>query len=220
MTDVYIDDKYVGKVDDAFSFLEKVKQERRSKNIPSEMNLFFDDRFNEIYIDLTRGRNQRPLIVVSNGKSPFTPELLAQLENDEISWTSLVDCGVLEYLDAAEEENALVALHEDALTKEHTHLELDPLAMFGLITSLVPYSNYGQSSRLNIGSKAQKQGLGIYLVNYLMRIDTDVSILQHPQQPLVGTYIYRMAGLSTHPSGQNVVIALMSYEGYNMQDAI
>ena len=128
--------------------------------------------------------------------------------------------GVIEYLDAAEEENAYVALNETELTKEHTHVEISPSIIMGLTTSLVPYANFGQSSRLNRGSKSQKQALGLYSTNYLIRMDTDVNILHYPQNPLVKSFMHDVSKQNIHPAGQNIVIAFMSYEGYNMQDAL
>jgi DNA-directed RNA polymerase beta subunit len=126
--------------------------------------------------------------------------------------------GIIEYLDASEEENSLVALYKEEITPEHTHLEIDAIDLFGVVTSLVPYGNHDQSSRLNRGSKTQKQALGLYAANYLCRLDTDVSILQYPQKPIVRSFIYDT--LNTYPAGQNLVVAIMTYEGYNMEDAL
>ena len=109
-------------------------------------------------------------------------------------------------------------LYEEDLTSEHTHVEIDTIALFGVVTSLVPYGNHDQSSRLNRGSKTQKQALGLYAANYLCRTDTDVSILQYPQKPIVRSFIYDT--LNTYPAGQNLLVAIMTYEGYNMEDAL
>ncbi len=220
MTDVFLDSKYIGKVDQKEEFLTQLKAERRAGRIPHEINFFFDRRFNEINIESSTGRTQRPVIVVENGKSKLTDDVLERIKKKEMRWNDLINNGVIEYLDAAEEENAYLAINESTITNEHTHVEISPLVMLGLITSLVPYANFGQSSRLNRGSKTQKQSLGLYSANYLVRMDTDVSILHYPQRPIVGTVMHDISNYSTHPSGQNVVIALMSYQGYNMQDAI
>jgi DNA-directed RNA polymerase beta subunit len=90
--------------------------------------------------------------------------------------------------------------------------------LLGVVTSLVPYGNHDQSSRLNRGSKTQKQALGLYAANYLCRLDTDVSILQYPQKPIVRSFVYDT--LNTYPAGQNLVVAVMTHEGYNMEDAL
>ena len=140
------------------------------------------------------------------------------LEQDKMNWVDLVKEGVIEYMDAAEEEDALVAFTPNDISDKHTHLEIDSIDLFGLITSIVPFANHDQSSRLNRGSKTLKQSLGIYAANYLARIDTDVSILHYPQHPLVKSFMYDT--LEVYPSGQNLTVAIMPFEGYNVEDAV
>jgi len=53
----------------------------------------------------------------------------------------------------------------------------------------------------------------------LLRMDTDASILHYPQVPITKTFMHDVSGFDKHPSGQNIVIAVMSYEGYNIADA-
>jgi DNA-directed RNA polymerase subunit B len=220
MTDVYLDEKYVGSVDDPKAFIKSVKEERRKQKIPGSVNVNYDSEFNELSIHTSTGRVRRPLVVAENGKSLLTEELIEKLNENEITWKDLVDQGIIEYLDANEEENAFVALADKYVTKDHTHIEISPISILGLTTSLVPYSNFGQSSRLNRGSKTQKQALGLYAANYLLRLDTDINILQYPQRPIVKSFMHDIMKYDKHPSGQNVTIALMSYDGYNMQDAL
>ncbi|GAH40246.1 unnamed protein product, partial [marine sediment metagenome] len=80
------------------------------------------------------------------------------------------------------------------------------------------YINHNSTSKLIKGTKSYKQALGLYSANYLIRLDTDVSILQYPQKPIVRSFIYDT--LNIYPAGQNLVVAIMTYEGYNMQDAL
>lgn len=220
MVDVYLDEKYIGEADNAKDFVNNIKEERRKGRIPSSLNVSYNKSLKEIYLEISRGRAVRPLIVVENGKSKLTKEIIKEVEENKFTWKDLINKGILEYLDAREEESAFVALQEENITNEHTHLEINPSMILGLTTSLVPFSNYGQSSRLNRGSKTQKQALGLYIANYILRMDTDVSVLQYPQRPIVQTVMHDISGYDNHPSGQNVVIAVMSYEGYNMQDSI
>ncbi len=220
MTDVFLNEKFIGTIESPKEFIKKLKQDRRCGKIASNLNMSYNEEADEVLLESTRGRARRPLIIVEDGVSKLTPEHIKKLERKEIGWKDLINEGVIEYLDASEEENALVALTEDDITPEHTHLEIDSNIILGITTSLVPFSNFGQSSRLNRGSKGQKQALGLYTANFLTRMDTDVSVLNHPQRPLVKTFTYDKLDLEKHPSGQNMVIALMSYTGQNMQDAI
>ncbi len=219
-TDVYMRDVFIGQVDDANAFVTTFKEERRKGTLPDTVNVGFNKDLNEVVVEISKGRARRPLFIVDKGKSLFTEEYKKKLLSSEIKWEDLVKEGIVEYLDAAEEENAFVAINEKVITPENTHVEVSPILIMGLTTSLVPFSNFGQSARLNRGSKAQKQSLGMYAANYLIRIDTDSNILHYPSNPIVRTCNAQLAGQENHPAGQNVVIALMSYEGYNMQDAL
>jgi len=220
MSDVYLDEKYIGTVDSPRDFAKSFIEERRKQKLSTAINVSYDSEFDEISIHTATGRVRRPLIIVENGKPLLTEEHLKKLESGDMRWQDLIEQGIIEYLDANEEENTLVALTDKDLTKEHTHLELDPITILGLITSLVPYANFGQSSRLNRGSKTQKQALGLYASNYLLRMDTDISILQYPQRPIVKSFMHDISKYERHPCGQNITIALLSYDGYNMQDAL
>ena len=216
--DVFFNGRFIGLAKEAESFVKKVREKRRAGEFPIEMSIRNDTRFKIISISTEPGRVLRPLIVVDNGTPRLKNEHKVQIEQGEWEWKDLLKEGIIEYLDAAEEENALVSLYEEELTPQNTHLEIDSIDLLGVITSLVPYGNHDQSSRLNRGSKTQKQALGIYAANYLCRLDTDVSILQYPQRPLVRSFVYDT--LNTYPAGQNLVVAVMTYEGYNMEDAL
>lgn len=217
-TDVFLNGKFIGSVNSSEEFVVKIREKRREGELPSELNIKNDSNYESIIISTEPGRALRPLIIVDNGVSRLTTEHLIKLEQNEMTWVDLIKEKIIEYLDTSEEENALVALYKEEITSEHTHLEIDTMDLFGVITSLVPYGNHDQSSRLNRGSKTQKQALGLYAANYLCRLDTDVSILTYPQKPVVRSFVYDT--LNTYPAGQNMVVAVMTHEGYNMKDAL
>ncbi|HTY43703.1 MAG TPA: DNA-directed RNA polymerase subunit B'', partial [Patescibacteria group bacterium] len=217
-TDVFFNGMFIGSTADAEKFVEKIKEKRREGVFPVQMNVRNYKDFGTILISTESGRVLRPLIIVDKGTPRLKAEHLVQLEQGEISWSDLIKKGIIEYLDAAEEEDSLVALYEEEVTPEHSHLEVDVISLLGAVTSLVPYGNHDQSSRLNRGSKTQKQALGLYAANYLCRLDTDVSVLQYPQKPIVRSFVYDT--LNIYPAGQNLTVAIMTYEGYNMEDAL
>ena len=217
-TGIFFNGVFIGTVKFPEEFVKKIREKRRNAELPIQMNIKYDPHFKHISISTEPGRVLRPLIIVEHGIPRLKDEHLLKIEQGEIKWEDLVKEGIIEYLDASEEESALVAPYEDELTSEHTHLEIDSIDLFGVVTSLVPYGNHDQSSRLNRGSKTQKQALGLYSANYLIRLDTDVSILEYPQKPIVRSFIYDT--LNIYPAGQNLVVAIMTYDGYNMQDAL
>ncbi len=220
VTDVFIDGKFKGTVKNPDEFTQNIIAERRMGKIPLSVNVFKDDVRGTINIETAKGRAVRPLVIVKEGKPLLTDKHIEQLRNNEITWSDLIKQGVIEYLDAAEEENAFVAIERENLTPEHTHLEISSLDLVGLCTSLVPFGNYNHGVRMNQGSKNQKQAIGLYIANFPLRMDTDVSVMHYPQYPIVGSIMHKLSDYDKHPSGMNVIVAVMSYEGYNMEDAI
>ncbi|MCX6707481.1 MAG: DNA-directed RNA polymerase subunit B, partial [Candidatus Woesearchaeota archaeon] len=184
------------------------------------LNINHDPMKDEIMIENAKGRIRRPLIVVKEGRPILTEKHVQQLEKGEISFKDLLAQGVIEYLDASEEENAYVAFFEEDLTKDHTHLEIAPIAALGLCASLVPFANHSPGARISMGSKNQKQALGLYTSNFLVRMDMDVNVMLSPQIPVVKTVINDVFKYEKHPAGQNIVVAIMSFRGYNMEDSI
>ncbi len=216
--DVFFNGRFIGVVKNPDEFVNHIREKRRSNQLPIQLNIREDKDLQNISISTEPGRALRPAIVVEQGVSKLKNEHLIQIEQGQLNWDKLIEQGIIEYLDAAEEEDALVALYEEELTPQHTHLEIDSMDLFGVVTSLVPYGNHDQSSRLNRGSKTQKQALGLYAANYLCRLDTDVSVLEYPQKPIVRSFVYDT--LNTYPAGQNLIVAIMTHEGYNMEDAL
>ncbi|MGV8086468.1 MAG: DNA-directed RNA polymerase subunit B, partial [Candidatus Woesearchaeota archaeon] len=220
MVEVFIDNKYIGVVKDGKKFVDDIISNRRTGKLPMEINVRFDTAMDQILVETSRGRVIRPLIVVKDGKSSLTEKNVEQLKNNQLSWDDLIKQGIVEYLDSTEEEDAYVAFYESELTSEHTHLEISPIDILGLCTSLIPFGQFNQGVRLSQGSKNQKQAVGYYATNFFCRIDMDVNVLQYPQVPVVKTIMNDVSQYEKHPSGQNIVIAVMPYDGYNMEDAI
>ena len=74
------------------------------------MNITYYPETDEIYIFTDPGRTRRPLIVVEGGESKLKQEHIQKLEDGELDWNDLIDNGIIEYIDAEEEENAYIAM--------------------------------------------------------------------------------------------------------------
>jgi DNA-directed RNA polymerase subunit B' len=220
VSEIFVNGKFAGDIDNGKEFVSQIRSARRAGTLSSNMNVMLEEHLNQVFIETNRGRTRRPLIVVKDGIPLLTEKHIKQLQKNEISWNDLVQQGVIEYLDAGEEENALLAFDEKELTPEHTHLEITPLAMMGIVTTLVPFGDHNPSARLAIGSKNQKHAIGFYAANFPARMDMDVNLLHTPQVPIVQSIMHELSGYETHPCGQNIVVAVMSYKGYNMEDAV
>ena len=219
MTDVYVDGILVGKVKDVNSYINKVKKERRLNKLSKNLNLLYNENEDILVIQLDKNRLRRPLIVLEDGKSLFTEDHVKQLNEGKIQYSDLIKDGVIEELDPLEEESTLVALSEKDITKKHTHMEIDPLNIFGMNTSMVPFANHDPAGRLLRGQKNQMQGTSLYSTNYINRLDTNVNVLHYTQKPIVKSYTQDIFG-DHITGGQNLVVAIVNYDGYNMHDGV
>ncbi len=220
MSAIFLNGKYLGTHEKPKEFVKSFKELRRKGKVDTEVSIAYYEELDEVQMNSDTGRVRRPLIVAEGGKSRLTKEIVKKIEKQELSWDDLFKSGILESLDAEEEENAFIALNEEELTKEHTHVEIDPVLIFGVGTGVIPYLEHNQASRNNLGANMCKQAIGMYASNYRVRPDTQKHLLHYPQTPLVTTKTSDLIKFNERPSGQNLVVAIMSYEGYNMQDAI
>ncbi|VVC00693.1 DNA-directed RNA polymerase subunit B' [uncultured archaeon] len=219
-TSVYLNGRLVGLHPKGSELLSELKNRRRSGSLSSQVNFHYNRKTDDLYINTDSGRGRHPYIVVDNGQSRLTPALIEQLKRNEISWSGLVKLGVIEFLDAEEEESAYVALKAADLTPDHTHLEIDAVSIFGVTVSVLPFPEYNSSPRITMACAMAKQSLGTYTVNFNMRTDSRAHVMYYPQQPLAQTKPYKLLGFAERAAGQNFVVAITSSYGYNIGDAV
>jgi DNA-directed RNA polymerase II subunit RPB2 len=65
-----------------------------------------------------------------------------------------------------------------------------------------------------------KQAIGIYVSNFNDRLDKTAYLLSYGMRPLVETRIMNMLQLNKLPSGNQVIVAIMTHGGYNQEDSI
>ena len=216
--DIYFNGDFVGTTDKPDEIIKDIRKKKRHDILPEQLNISHHLEFNEIRISTDSGRARRPLVIVENGKPKLTKEHIDKMRKGKITWGYLLKHGIIEYLDADEEENTLIAIDPGKVTKEHTHLELDPILILGISASLTPYPEYNRGDRVNYGAKMVGQAIGAPIDNFLVRTDTKFNILTYAQMPLVDTASDKI--LRQHPYGQNIVVAIMCWDGFNMNDAV
>jgi DNA-directed RNA polymerase subunit B len=217
---VYLNGELIGLHPDGMELVKNIRQQRRSNKLNIEINVAYYEDTKDVFINCDPGRVRRPLFVVEKGSLLFKDEHKEKLLAGELTWDDLIDIGLVEYADTEEEENAYIALNQNELTKDHTHMELDLLCILGVGASLVPYAEHNASPRITMGAGMGKQSLGFGSANYRKRPDTRGHLMHYPQRPMVETHSARYIHFDRRPAGQNFIVAVISYKGYNMEDAL
>jgi len=217
---VFVDGALIGLVENPETLVGEIRRMRRCGALSTEVNASYKPYNGDVIVHTDRGRARRPLIVVENGRPVLTNEDLVRLEQNEIEFADLVRQGLVEFIDAEEEEDLFIAIREEELTPEHTHLEIDPSLILGLGAAHVPFPEHNASPRVTMGAGMVKQALGFSSANLKLRPDTRGHQLHYVQKPLVRTQTNEVIGSDDRPAGQNFVVAILSYEGFNIEDAL
>ena len=223
---VYFNGDLIGTHESPVDLVTEIRQRRRKNMISNVVNVRYDDSLNDVIINSDPGRIRRPLLVVGrNNRLKIKERDIDSLQQGKSEWDDLLNKGIVEYIDAEEEENCLIALNEDDLernkkTHKYSHMEVDPMTILGVATSNVPFPEHNSSPRCTMGAGMSKQSLGLGQANYRIRPDTRGHLLHYAERPMLQTEAMKYNTLRTRPAGQNMVVAVMSYHGYNMEDAL
>jgi len=129
---------------------------------------------------------------------------------------------MVDYVDTSEEETALIAVNVDDIQKSkwYTNLEIDPSLILGVMGNMIIYPENNPVTRNAFSCGQSKQAISVYHSNYQMRIDKMGVILNYGQTPLIKSRYLEYVNNEEQPYGVNAIVAIMSYTGYNVEDAI
>jgi DNA-directed RNA polymerase II subunit RPB2 len=232
---VFVNGAWVGISRDPIELYHILKDKKCKGIINIYTSIVFDIRNKEIRICSDSGRITRPVLRVKDNKSFITADILRKLDRKELSWDDLVtDCKIdnalIEYIDPEEQNFSMIAmkrtdlrnslLHRGSQHYNYTHCEIHPSTIFGILASCIPFPEHNQAPRNTYQCAMGKQAMGMYVTNFYNRMDKTAYVLSNPMRPLVDTRVMRMIKLDEIPSGAPVIVAIMSYTGYNQEDSI
>ena len=224
---VFINGRLVGVTDTPIELYTELKQKKYKGIINIYTSIVFNYKQKEIYISNECGRLLRPLLKVKNNKIMITKQIIDSLDRKELVWDDLLlnlklDESVIEYVDPEEQSYAMIATKHSYISRDYnyTHCEIHPSTIFGVLASCIPFPEHNQSPRNTYQCAMGKQAIGVYVSNYNSRVDKTAYVLNYSMRPLVETRVMNMIKLNELPSGNQVIVAIMTHSGYNQEDSI
>ena len=228
---IIVNGSWIGTVKDPYKFYKYMKKKKYEGIINIYTSIVFNFKEQEIIICNEAGRIMRPVYKVKNNKLLITKDIYDRVMNNTITWDNLlvnhnIKESIIEYIDAAEQNASLIAINiknfKDKKTSQYkyTHCEIHPSTIFGILASCIPFPEHNQSPRNTYQCAMGKQAMGMYVTNYTHRMDKTAYVQTYTMRPLVDTRLMNFIKLNKIPSGNMVIVAIMSYSGYNQEDSI
>jgi DNA-directed RNA polymerase II subunit RPB2 len=223
---IFINGGWVGIVKmDSIKAVQGLRIAKRAGRIHPYTGITYYSDTCQVWINTEGGRLIRPVYyapalreIISKGL-PF-PWTTAKDWNELMLWVSPDGHSLIEFIDPSESENLFIALTIASLKADHTHVDIHPCLILGTMASNIPLLNHNQSPRNAYQASMAKQGMGPYTSNFQNRMDTMFNLLSKNSIPLVNPYMAKHYGAIDMPSGDNVIVAIAQYGGYNQEDSI
>jgi len=230
-TRVFLNGSWIGMVmnENTISMVHQLRQAKRAGRLHIYTGIVWKNAYKELWLTTEAGRVIRPLYyapalreIAADRTGALKEQVMAiQDWNQMLLWETPSGDHLFEYVDAGETDCAYLAMdYEKAVADPTTtHCEIHPSVMLGTTASYIPFPDHNQSPRNAYQSSMGKQAMGIYALNFRERFDAMSHVLCYPEIPMVSSFMSRHYGAQELPAGQNIVVAIMTYTGYNQEDS-
>ena len=186
------------------SFIEKIKNETIT------------------WENIVSGLNTKHLEYSTQNNNVYTLQELYKTSSTNTEDASILNKNkaIVEYIDSAESETAFITTNASKMEKRHTHIEIHPSLIFGVMGNQVIFPENNQLPRDLFSCGQSKQAVSVYHSNYQNRIDKMGVVLNYGQIPLIKSKYLKHINNEQHPNGVNAIVAIMCYTGYNTEDAV
>ena len=224
---VFVNGAWVGVIPDGRASKMALKVQKAEGMLPHDASISWDPSRDTLWVYTDPGRLCRPVFRVKDSVPAYDdPTISRAISSQRATWNAFVygdkgrPCSV-EFIDTAEEENVLIALSEDQLgSGRHAYLEVHGSLTLGVMGNQVVYPENNQLPRDLFACGQMKQAVSLYHSNYQVRIDKTGVVLNCGMLPLVRSRYLRYVSKEEHPYGENAIVAIMCYGGYNVEDAV
>lgn len=222
---VILNNTWIGSHSDPRGLVRSLRERRRYGELSAFLSVSWRVLDNEVYVYSDGGRCVRPLLLrpldsaLAEGKS--WGDLAPPQDGVRRSVAKDPRTLPIEYLDCYETDASYIAMRpQDYVGDRHTHVEIHPCLALSLYTNTIPFAHHNQAPRNVFSGQQAKQSVGVYSTAFNHRMDTMSYVLHYPQRPLVTTRMSRYMHRDTMANGENLIVAIATYTGYNQEDSI
>lgn len=218
---VFVNGDWIGVVQNPDNVYTFIQEHTRANSIEKSTSVSVNS-IGDVYIVTDGDRWIRPLLVVEDSSLKLQSIHIDLLKSGAIEWQDLLNDGVIDMVDASEQENILIATYPSevyAYKREYTHCEITPSSIFSPAGSLIPFPDHNQSPRNTYQCAMSQQAVGA-VPDFRCRTDNAFNMMNYVQKPLVMTKMSTYFKYDVAPAGMNATIVISPYRGKNQEDSL
>lgn len=237
---VLINGDWIGQSFEPNDLIKKLRILKRNGIIDIYTSISWNINDKEIKIWTDSGRLSRPLYIVEDNKLKITNKLIEEIKTKKYSFKDLLvknlendelndDKSIIEFIDIEEIDTLMIAMTKESIDNNkkenetfynYTHCEIHPSLILGVLATNIVFSNHNYGVRNLYQGAMGKQAIGIFNTSFKNRMDTLAHILHYPQKPIVNTETSKYIHSDVLSTGQNAIVAIGIYTGYNQEDSL